>query len=63
MRANLDLIDQSGSNTHTFGRRSRAAAEGDEEMYAEEETDDLVREASKATFEQQKYSQNDMIDP
>jgi len=37
LRANLDMIDHSGSNTHTFGRRSRAAVEGDEEDYVEEE--------------------------
>ena len=43
MRANLDLIDHSGSNTHTFGRRSRAAVEGDEDDYEEDEAEELDR--------------------
>ena len=52
LRANLELIDHSGSNTHTFGRRSRVVVEGDEVANEEEENEELTREASKPVLAQ-----------
>jgi hypothetical protein len=66
LRGNLEqLIDHSGSNTHTFGRRSRVAVEGDELADETEEAEELTREATKQAIVivQQKYYQKDMIDP
>ena len=54
LQANLELINHSGSNTHTFGRRSRAAVDGDE-VANEEENEELTREASKPALAQQNY--------
>ena len=70
---NLDemLIDQSGSNTHTFGRRSRA--DGDpasasrklDDNNDEDEATELDREGTGAFNNQhyQEYHRRDLVDP
>ena len=69
---NLDemLIDQSGSNTHTFGRRSRADAERDPATASaekveenEDEATELDREGTFNPTHYQEYHRRDLVDP